>query len=92
MHPIYPVDEQGNIKIRPIGYVRSPIQHEQTGGFLEVESEIVLEPQFEPLLHGIEDFSHLNVLYWLAGIHACTPERRPQGRDDVPVLGILATR
>lgn len=92
MHPIYPLDKEGNIKIRPIGYVRSPVQGQQTGGFTDIESEICLEPDLEPLLHGIDDFSHLVVLYWLYEIDAYTPQRRPQGRDDVPVVGILATR
>ena len=92
MHPIYPRDEEGNIKIRPIGYVRSPVQHEQTGGFTDVESELVLEPQFEPLLHGIDEFSHLVVVYWLGEIKAYSTQRRPQGRQDVPVVGILASR
>lgn len=92
MHPIYLLDEEGNIKIRPIGYVRSRIRRQQTGGFRDVESEIVLDPRFEPLLSGIDDFSHLVVLYWLYEIDAYTAQRRPQGRDDVPVVGILASR
>ena len=92
MHPIYPRDDEGNIKIRPIGYVRSPVSRQQTGGFLDVESQIVLEPQFEPLLHGVDEFSHVVVVYWLEEIDKYTPQRRPQGRDDVPELGILATR
>ena len=92
MHPIYPLDEHGNIKIRPIGYVRSPIHEQQTGGFRETEGEIVLAPEFEPLLLGIEDFSHLVVVFWLNQITAYASQRRPQGRDDVPVTGIIATR
>ncbi len=92
MHPIYPLDEEGNIKIRPIGYVRSPVRHQHTGGFLEIESQVVLEPQFEPLLQGVEEFSHLLVIYWLSEITAYTQQRRPQGRADVPVVGMLASR
>lgn len=92
MHPVYPLDEEGNIKIRPIGHVRSFARHQQTGGFLDTECRIVLDPELEPLLHGIEEFSHLIVLYWLHEITTYTPQRRPQGRDDVPVVGILASR
>ncbi len=50
MYPIYPRDGEGNIKIRPIGYVRSRVRHEQTGGFTHVDSELVLDPEFELLL------------------------------------------
>jgi hypothetical protein len=48
--PIYPRDEEGNIKIRPIGYVRSPVRHEQTGGFMDIESQIVLDSSFSHVL------------------------------------------
>lgn len=92
MHPIYPLDEEGNIKIRPIGYVRSSTRHQQTGGLLDTECQIVLDPEPEPLLRGIEEFSHLIVLYRLHEITTYTSQRRPHGRDDVPVVGILASR
>lgn len=92
MHPIYPLDEEGNIKIRPIGYVRSSVREQQAGGFLDIESQIILDPQFEPMLQGIDDFSHIVVVYWFREITAYAPQRRPQGRDDVPVVGILASR
>jgi len=92
IHPIYPVDETGNITIRPIGHVRSSVAEQQTGGFLGIESEIVLDPKFEPLLEGIDEFSHLIVVYWLSEITACSEQRRPQGLDDVPIVGMLASR
>ncbi len=91
-HPMYPVDEEGNIKLRPIGRVRSSVRMQQTGGFKDVESELVLNPELEPLLLGIDDFSHVTVLYWLGEIDAYSAQRRPQGRDDVLVVGILGSR
>ncbi len=57
-------------------------------------SEIVLHPGFEDLLDGIEDFSHLLVLYWA---HRVPAEARsllkvhPMGREDFPLKGIFAT-
>ncbi len=42
MHPIFPIDNEGNIKIKPIGYVKSPIKEPQIGGLTEIETEIVL--------------------------------------------------
>jgi tRNA (Thr-GGU) A37 N-methylase len=92
VHPIYPLDEEGNIKIRSIGYVRSSTRHQQTGGFLDSECQIVLDPELEPLLRGIEEFSHVVVLCWLHEITTYASQRRPQGRDDVPAVGILASR
>ncbi len=56
--------------------------------------ELIIEPQWEELLDGIEDFSHVLVLYWP---HLLDPERRklkkvhPMGRKDVPEKGIFST-
>jgi tRNA (Thr-GGU) A37 N-methylase len=92
MHPIYPVGDDGLVRIRPIGRVRSPAREQRTGGFRDLEGELILEPQFEPLLEGLDDFSHLIVVYWLSGIREYSVCRRPQGRDDVPAVGMLASR
>lgn len=92
VHPIYPLDAEGNIRIRPIGVVRSPVARQQTGGFGETESEIVLRPELAPLLEGIDEFSHIAVLYWLSEIKQCSVQRRPQGLAQVPVVGMLASR
>ncbi|WP_319407709.1 tRNA (N6-threonylcarbamoyladenosine(37)-N6)-methyltransferase TrmO [uncultured Desulfosarcina sp.] len=56
--------------------------------------ELVIEPQWEELLDGIEGFSHVLVLYWP---HLIDPARRnlrkvhPMGRRDLPMQGIFAT-
>jgi tRNA-Thr(GGU) m(6)t(6)A37 methyltransferase TsaA len=59
-----------------------------------VVSEVIIFPQWEELLDGIEGFSHVLVLYWP---HLMDPERRnlrkvhPMGRKDLPRQGIFAT-
>ncbi len=80
------------VTIQPIGRVKTEVGAQQTGGFREVESEITLDARFEPMLAGIEEFSHLVVVYWLSETDECSVARRPQGREDVPVVGILASR
>ena len=92
MHPIYPVDNEGNIKIKPLGYVKSPIREPQTGGLTEIETEIVLTDNLSRCLDGIEEFSHIVVIYWLDQITGYRESLHPQGRTDVPLLGMLATR
>jgi len=58
-------------------------------------SELVIDPQFDGILDGVENFSHLWVLFWM---HRLPPERRdlvkvhPMGRNDLPLAGIFATR
>jgi tRNA (Thr-GGU) A37 N-methylase len=91
MHPIFPMTD-GLVRMKPIGVVRSPVVEQQTGGFSGVRATIEIEPGLEPLLAGYEEFSHAWVLYWLTEIEQYSVARRPQGREDVPVVGILATR
>lgn len=56
--------------------------------------ELVIDPKWEELLDGIEEFSHVLVLYWP---HLLDPARRnlrkvhPMGRKDLPRQGIFAT-
>lgn len=92
MHPIYPLDKKGNIKIKPLGYVKSPIKEPQTGGLTDIETEIILGDDCMPCLDGIEEFSHIVVIYWLNQITSYREACHPQGREDVPLLGMLATR
>jgi tRNA-Thr(GGU) m(6)t(6)A37 methyltransferase TsaA len=57
-------------------------------------SEIVIYDGLEDLLAGVEDYSHLVILYWA---HAVPGERRslkrvhPMGRRDLPEVGIFGT-
>ncbi len=92
MHPIYPLNKKGEIKIKPLGYVKSPIKAPQTGGLTETEAEIMLGDDCTKCLDGIEEFSHIVVIYWLNQITSYREGCHPQGREDVPFLGMLATR
>ena len=58
-------------------------------------SELIINPDLEGILDGIEGFSHLMVLYWP---HLIPDERRrvmkvhPLGCTDFPLVGTFATR
>lgn len=60
----------------------------------ETVSQLIIDPRYEELLEGIEDFSHILVLFWP---HLIGPERHkqkkvhPMGRKDLPLRGIFAT-
>ena len=60
----------------------------------ELISEIKIFDEYEGILDGIEDFSHILVLYWA---HKTKDEARrltkahPMGRKDFPLVGIFAT-
>lgn len=57
-------------------------------------SEIEIFSEYEGILEGVEDFSHIMVLYWP---HLIDEQRRglrqtrPMGRADMPVKGIFST-
>ena len=92
MHPIYPVDGDGNYKFKPIGFIRLPENALPKETYAETESEIVLDSQVACCLDGIDDFSHIVVVYWLNRVKKYREKCRPQERKDVPLLGQLATR
>lgn len=56
-------------------------------------SEVVLEPAYEPLLDGLEGFSHIVVLYWphLIRQGSRLEKIHPMGREEFPLTGVLAT-
>jgi tRNA-Thr(GGU) m(6)t(6)A37 methyltransferase TsaA len=60
-----------------------------------VRSVIEVLPEFTPGLLGLPDFSHALVVTFMHAAHY-DPERhltrRPQGRDDMPTVGIFAQR
>ena len=99
-----------DITLNPVGVVRSPVKEPSLvarSGDLNWESEdrptshsndnvseIVIHPEFADLLDGIEDFSHLLVLYWAHKVDATgrgLTRVHPIGRKDLPLVGVFAT-
>jgi tRNA-Thr(GGU) m(6)t(6)A37 methyltransferase TsaA len=98
------------ITLKPVGFVRNDIKEpslvahsgdlnwqnneRQPTHTHESVSEIVIEPSYAGILDGVEDFSHLLVLYWA---HLVRPEGRsltsvhPMGRKDLPLVGVFST-
>lgn len=83
------------VKLEAIGTVRSPVSEgvdEDWGG---VVAEIHLADRLAPGLSGLEQFSHVMVVFFMHR-SSFSPEtdlvRRPQGRPDMPEIGIFAQR
>jgi tRNA-Thr(GGU) m(6)t(6)A37 methyltransferase TsaA len=96
--------------VRPVGVVKSPLTEpslvaesgdlnwklraERATEERDVVSEIVINEALTGILDGIEEFSHILVLYWA---HRVSEEGRsivrahPMGRKDLPLVGIFAT-
>ena len=78
-----------------IGTVKSPVTEPVDMDWGDVESEIILKPEYAPGLLGLQDFSHLMVLTFLHEAKYIPEKhlrRHPQEREDMPLLGIFAQR
>jgi tRNA-Thr(GGU) m(6)t(6)A37 methyltransferase TsaA len=97
------------MRLRAVGIVRSPLKEPSLvadSGDLEwrpkegqIEwrnrvSELVIDSSLAGILDGIEDFSHLLVLYWAHRVDRdgrSITKAHPMGRKDLPLVGIFAT-
>lgn len=83
------------MELTPIGSVRSPVREPVDEGWGSVVAEIVLEPQYAAGTQGLEQYSHVLVLFLM---HQATFDRerhlvrRPRGLADMPEVGIFAQR
>ena len=73
-------------RVRPIGHVKMADDH----------TLIVLDKQYQPGLLGLDQWSHLQVIWWFDKND--TPEKRailqvhPRGDQNNPLTGVFATR
>ncbi len=60
----------------------------------EMISNIVINKDLEEALEGIENYSHLFVLFWMDQVdrNEFRTKVHPRGRKEFPLTGILATR
>ena len=81
------------IETRPIGFVKRTSEEDVKDKSLV--SEIVLEKDFTKALDGIEDFSHVFVIYWMhkmPRLEKAALKIHPRGESGLPLVGTLATR
>lgn len=81
--------------IEPIGVVKNGVVDAVDENWGSVVSEIVLRPELAAGLRGLEQFSHVVVVFDMhqARFDAATHlERRPRDRADMPLVGIFAQR
>lgn len=88
-------DELSGISLKAIGTVRNGIEQRPETGWQETVSEIVVDSRFTEALDGLEQFSHLVVIYWMHQVSVAgqVPTRiHPRGRQELPLVGLFATR
>lgn len=83
------------IKLKAIGFVSSPVTERMDENWGEIQSKIILEPEFAGGLLGLECFSHAIIVTYL---HEAAYEedkhlqRRPRNLETMPITGILSQR
>jgi len=88
------MSSSNKICLEPVGFVKTKAVGKEVRD-KNIISQIVFREELTEALEGIQDFSHLFVLFWL---HEMSNEDRrimkvhPRGRRDMPLLGIFATR
>jgi len=83
------------LEIEPIGKVHSEVTSGRDENWGEVISSIEIAPEYTSGLRGLENFSHILVIYWMHEAEFDSAKhliRRPREREDMPLLGIFAQR
>lgn len=76
------------MQLKSIGHIKSPIKQPKFGGWQDLITEIVVDTDYSYGLEGIDDYSHLIILYWFDKVDKVKLKMRPQGKKDVPEVGI----
>ena len=91
-----PFTDVQDVTLRPIGVVRNGVKEPPADGWSEVKSRVVIRPEYEEALLGLEAWSHIVVLFWphLIPAEILGSKLRLHPRDDPenPLQGVLATR
>jgi len=82
------------IELTPIGVIKNLFQDRIPKGWETVEARIIVNDEWAAALDGVEEFSHVIVLFWLDRIprDSILLRLHPQGCADLPLVGLFATR
>jgi tRNA-Thr(GGU) m(6)t(6)A37 methyltransferase TsaA len=78
----------------PIGFVKR-LSSDEAVKDRTLISKIVIEARFSQALDGVEDFSHIFILFWLHQLkenQTAVLRVHPRGRAELPLVGVFATR
>jgi tRNA-Thr(GGU) m(6)t(6)A37 methyltransferase TsaA len=82
------------MNVTSIATVHSPVVEGIDENWGTVVSELHVNPEWTSGLQGLEEFSHVLVVFYMhqSSFDATDLVRRPQGRSDMPELGIFSQR
>lgn len=80
------------IKLKSIGSASNQ-EKDHFGKWGNVVTDLIIDKEYSEALKGLEDYSHLIVIYWMHDIKTCDIRHVPQGMvGEVPEVGIFACR
>jgi tRNA-Thr(GGU) m(6)t(6)A37 methyltransferase TsaA len=88
-------NQSPDMTLKAIGIVRNEIKQPIRHGWREIVSDIVINSDLTEALDGLDEFSHIIVLYWLHRLPAGRQlplKVHPMGRPELPLVGRFATR
>ena len=90
-------NEPPDMTLKPIGTVRNEVRQPQKPGYEweKVVSNLVINSDLTENLEGLEEFSHLIVLYWMHQADSKGPlpsKIHPRRNQKLPLVGRFATR
>jgi tRNA-Thr(GGU) m(6)t(6)A37 methyltransferase TsaA len=82
------------LTLKPIGHVENDVHPGEHVIWEEMNSRIVLHDQWVDGLEGLEEFSHIVVIFWLHRPQDTEVPLKvhPQGKEEMPLVGLFATR
>lgn len=82
------------VSLKPVGYVRRASRQNNVKDRM-LTCQIVIRGELAKALDGLEDFSHLFVIFYMHEVKmedAKELKVHPRGRLDLPLVGVYATR
>ncbi len=80
------------VKLKTIGFVKNQ-EKQHFGDWSKIVTDLVIDQKYKDALKGLEDYSHLIVVYWMHKVKTCDIRHVPQGKiNEVPEVGIFACR
>jgi tRNA (adenine37-N6)-methyltransferase len=83
---------KAGFNLNPVGHLRNDVHDIRFDGWKNLVSRLVIDEEYAEALEGLEEFSHLFVICWLHLPGKLLLKRHPRDRQDLPVVGIFATR
>ncbi len=81
-----------DININPIGFVKNNEKEQRFGSFSNEITEIEVDEKFTDALNGIDDYSHVIIVFWMDKVKESVITHQPQGNPEVPIVGIFSCR